>query len=99
MSPPERLLWAQLKGRQLEGFKFRRQHPFEPYVLDFYCHSKKLAIEVDGESHSMGDQPVRDARKDGFLKKHGIRVLRVSAEDAFREMNAVVLTILAELEA
>ncbi len=99
MSPPEHLLWAQLKGRQLEGFKFRRQHPFDPYVLDFYCPTKKLAIEVDGEGHSMGDQPMRDARRDGFLKKHGIQVLRVSAEDVFREMNAVVLTILARLEA
>ncbi|HEX7884794.1 MAG TPA: endonuclease domain-containing protein [Phenylobacterium sp.] len=97
MSPPERLLWEQLKGRQLEGYKFRRQHPFDPYVLDFYCVQEKLAIEVDGLGHSMGDQPMRDARKDGFLKHHGVRVLRFSAEDCFRDMDSVVRTILATL--
>ncbi len=98
MSPPERRLWTQLKGRQLEGYKFRRQHPFDPYVLDFYCPAKKLAIEVDGEGHSMGDQPMRDARKDSFLRQHGMRVIRFRAEMVMHDMNAVVLTILAELE-
>lgn len=97
MSPPERLLWAQLSGRKLEGFKFRRQHPFAPYILDFYCPEKKLAIEVDGESHGAGDNPARDARRDAFLKKHGIRTLRLSAEYVFQDMNGVVLTILDEL--
>jgi len=92
----EGLLWSKLRSNQT-GFKFRRQHPFDPYVLDFYCPEKKLAIEVDGEGHSMGDQPMRDARKDGFLKKHGVRVLRFSAETVFRDMDAVVLTILAEV--
>ena len=98
MSPPEHLLWEQLKRRGLDGHKFRRQHPFDPYVLDFYCPEKKLAIEVDGEGHSMGDQPMRDARRDGFLKRHGVRVLRFSADDCFRDLDSVVRTILSALD-
>jgi very-short-patch-repair endonuclease len=97
MSPPERLLWAQLNGRKLDGFKFRRQHPFDPYILDFYCPEKRLAIEVDGEAHSMGDNPQRDARRDGFMKKSGVRTLRFSAEDVFQDMDAVLRTIIGAL--
>jgi ATP-dependent DNA helicase RecQ len=93
MSPPERLLWAQLSGRKFEGLKFRRQHPFAPYVLDFYCVEKKLVIEVDGEAHSMGDNPQRDARRDGFLKSKGLRVLRLSAELVFQDMDAALRSI------
>ena len=97
MSPPERLLWAQLSGLKLEGFKFRRQHPLAPYVLEFYCPEKRLAIEVDGAGHIRGDQPERDARRDGFLKAQGIRVLRFPARLVFEDMNTVVLTVLDEL--
>jgi very-short-patch-repair endonuclease len=52
---------------------------------------------VDGESHGAGDNPARDARRDAFLKKHGIRTLRLSAEYVFQDMNGAVLTILDEL--
>ena len=97
MTPPERLLWEQLKGHKLEGFKFRRQHPFAPYILDFYCPAKRLAIEVDGEAHSMGDNPQRDARRDAFLKSQDVRVVRYSAESVSQDKNSVVLSILDEL--
>lgn len=97
MSPPERLLWDQLKARSLNGRKFRRQHPFEPYILDFFCAEERLAIEVDGEGHSMGNQPARDARRDAFLRANGIRVLRFSAEDCFQDMDSVIRTILSTL--
>ena len=97
MSPPERLLWEQLSGRKLERFKFRRQHPFAPYILDFYCVEKRLCVEVDGEGHSMGDNPQRDARRDGLLKSKGVRTLRVSAENVFQNMEGVLTMILEEL--
>lgn len=47
----EKRLWQHLKGRQLDGFKFRRQHSIDSYVVDFYCPQVKLAVEIDGESH------------------------------------------------
>jgi len=98
LSLPEGLPWSRLRRlRRQEGPTFRRQHPVGPYILDFYCAEKRLAIEVDGEAHSVGDNPQRDARRDAFLKSRGVRVLRFSAEHVFREMNGVVLTILDEL--
>src|SRR5205085_6433162 len=56
MSPPERLLWSRMRGSALGGLKFRRQHPFDPYVLDFYCHEARLCVEIDGWDHNMGGQ-------------------------------------------
>ena len=98
MSRAERLLWEALRGRQLEGYKFRRQHPFEPYILDFYCVSKRLAVEVDGQGHGMGDQPARDARRDAFLREQGVKVLRLSADLVFRDRDTAIRTILGALE-
>ena len=79
MSLPERMLWQALRQRP-NGLKFRRQHPIGPYVVDFYCSSARLAIEVDGIVHDMGDQPKRDLERTSFLKENGYRVLRVSAQ-------------------
>jgi very-short-patch-repair endonuclease len=59
LSLPEVILWNPIKARKLDGLHFRKQHPVGPYVLDFYCHDLKLAVEVDGEGHSMGDAPER----------------------------------------
>ncbi|WAG79873.1 DUF559 domain-containing protein [Metapseudomonas furukawaii] len=88
----EQRLWTRLRARQLAGLKFRRQHPVGPYVLDFYCMEKALAVEVDGGQHylALGRDSVRDA----WLMKRGIRVLRVSAREALAETNAVLERIL-----
>jgi very-short-patch-repair endonuclease len=89
MSLPEVLLWRLLRTRP-GGFKFRHQHPLGPYVLDFFCHEAALAIEVDGVSHDMGNNPARDERRDAWLVKRGIRTFRVTAADVLGEMEAVV---------
>ncbi len=89
MSLPEVLLWQQLRARP-GGFAFRRQHPFGPYVLDFYCRAAALAIEVDGVSHEMGDNPGRDERRDRWLSDRGVTTFRVTAADVLGEMEAVV---------
>lgn len=52
MTIPEKKLWKRLKGNQLMGYKFRRQHPIDIFVVDFYCHKAKLVIEIDGENHN-----------------------------------------------
>ena len=59
---------------------------------------KQFAIEVDGQGHGFGDQPERDARKDAFLRSHGLRVLRISAELIFTDMDAALRTIKGALE-
>ena len=96
MTLPEGLLWQILRKRP-GGFKFRRQHPVGPFVVDFYCAARQLAIEVDGESHNMGDRPARDARRDGYLRAQGLRIIRFDAADVFHNMDAVVKAILAEV--
>ena len=92
MSLPEVLLWQQLRARP-GGYKFRHQHSLGPYVLDFFCHAAALAVEVDGISHEMGDNPARDERRDEWLSRRGIMTLRVTAADVLGEMEAVVRMI------
>jgi very-short-patch-repair endonuclease len=84
MSLPEVMLW-QILRRQPGGIKFRRQHPIGQYVLDFYVLNLKLAIEVDGASHDMGDRPERDDLRDQWLESRGIRVIRIAAKDVLAD--------------
>ena len=82
MSLPEVLLWQEL--RQQDEVKFRRQHGIGNYVLDFYCASAKLCIEIDGQSHDMGDRPERDLARDEWLRAQGIEVIRITASEVLR---------------
>ena len=81
---PEAILWRALRRRTLAGFRFRRQHPVGPYVLDFYCPEARLALEVDGAAHDHPLQAIRDDRRTAWLADHGIRVLRLPARDVLR---------------
>ena len=93
MSPPEARLWVRLRARRLEGFKFRRQHPCGSFILDFYCASARLAIEVDGESHNDPDQIAHDRRRTRWLAAQGIRVVRIAAVDVRDELDGVLAFI------
>jgi very-short-patch-repair endonuclease len=93
ITPPEYRLWQALRLRPGD-FKFRHQHPFERCTADFYCASAKLVIEVDGDSHSMGNRPEQDARRDAWLNQQGIEVLRFDAADVMKDVGSVVLAIL-----
>lgn len=90
---PEGVLWQVLRQRP-EGFKFRRQHPIGRCIVDFYCPATRLVIEVDGESHSMGEHPKRDLRRDQWLCEQGLRIVRFSATDVIRDTQSVVSGIL-----
>ncbi len=85
----EDALWYMLRDRRMAGTKFRRQHPVEPYVLDFYCHELKLAIELDGGQHNHE----YDERRSAFLARKGIRVLRFWNNDVFQQTEAVLEAI------
>ena len=84
MSLPEVLLWQQLR-RKSTGLKFRKQHRVPPYFVDFYCAAAKLAIEVDGTAHDMGDRPERDIERDAFLRSKGIETLRILASEVLAD--------------
>jgi very-short-patch-repair endonuclease len=92
MTPPERRLWSILKKRP-DGFKFRRQHPFGAYTLDFICHEAALAIEVDGLAHEMGSNPDRDMRRDALLASEGVQTLRFRALDVRDNLDGTITAI------
>ena len=98
LSLPEVLLWRVLRARPA-GLRFRRQHPAGRYVLDFFCPSARLAVEVDGEAHGRGDRPERDALRDAWLAAQGVRVVRVRAVDVLDDLDAVVLHIVSAVPA
>ena len=79
----EARLWYFLKSRHLGGFKFRRQHSVGPYILDFYCPSAGLAVELDGSQH--GNQLAYDERRTAFLAGEGIRVVRFTNDHVLRD--------------
>jgi very-short-patch-repair endonuclease len=93
LTPPEAALRVRLKRQGRGAPKFRRQHPFGPYILDFYCAAAKLAIEIDGQSHHFGDAPERDARRDAFLVAQGIRVIRYAASEVKRDPDGIAQAI------
>jgi very-short-patch-repair endonuclease len=95
MDLPEVLLWSQLRRQQLQGLRFRRQHPIGPYVLDFYCREAGLAVEVDGYSHDVANRPERDRRRDDWLAALGVQTLRIPAREVLSEMDGVLATIAA----
>jgi very-short-patch-repair endonuclease len=102
---PEIILWDQLRKKRQGEARFRRQHPFGPYVLDFYCDQARLAVEVDGQVHDMGDNPSRDARRDAWLAGQGVSTLRIQATDVLNnlegvlhEINAAVLERIARID-
>ena len=84
---PEQLLWTALRNGQIGGLKFRRQHPIGPYVVDFYCHSAALVVEVDGMSHD--DKTAQDAERSMYLAAQGLRILRVQNRDVMDDLDAV----------
>ena len=79
----EQYLWYLLRNRAFGGHKFRRQHPVPPYVIDFYCHTQRLAIELDGGQHA--EQMERDMGRDAFLRQQGIHTLRIWNHQLFGE--------------
>lgn len=87
-----------LKGKQIAGLKFRRQHPLEAYVLDFYCPEARLAVEVDGQQHGDPERSEHDRRRTAWLAKQDIQVLRVSAEDVRVNLDGVLTWIRTNAE-
>jgi very-short-patch-repair endonuclease len=86
-------LWIRLGERKPGAPVFRRQHPIGPYVLDFFCAKARLALEIDGMSHDLGDRPQRDASRDDWLRARGLTVMRVAASEAMRNADEVAHAI------
>jgi len=92
----ESRLWNQLRSRTLNGFKFVRQEPIGPFVVDFVCQERRLVIEVDGGQHATD---ARDVRRDQWLLEHRYRVLRFWNNDVIENMDGVLEMIASALAA
>jgi very-short-patch-repair endonuclease len=93
----EKTLWFLLRDRRFCGFKFRRQHPIGGFILDFYCHEVRLAIELDGGGHAIEEQTAYDAMRTKELEGAGIRVLRFWNNDVLKDLESVLESIYTEL--
>ena len=90
MTPQERKLWQRLRSKQLYGIKFRRQHPIDRFILDFFCYEYNLAIEIDGDSHYQPDQQAYDQARAEWLAGYGIRVIRFTNRDVDNNIEGVL---------
>ncbi|MBI3169126.1 MAG: endonuclease domain-containing protein [Chloroflexi bacterium] len=96
-TPAEATLWRGIRNRNL-GYKFRRQHPINRFIIDFYCAQAKLCIELDGESHLEADQIQYDAARTEFLEILGYKVIRFTNNDVRYNIHAVVAEIIKTIE-
>ena len=90
---PELFLWSKMKGKQLSGYKFRRQFSIDHYSLDFYCPRMRLDVEVDGKHHESRDTQESDQVRDKYLKSLGIEVLRFTNEEVLERVDTVITKI------
>ncbi|HEX2080951.1 MAG TPA: endonuclease domain-containing protein [Longimicrobium sp.] len=93
----EERLWDAVRGQQIRGLQFRRQHPFHSFILDFYCPKKKLCIELDGPIHD--GREMMDTARTEALKTRKIRVIRFRNEEVLNDLPSVLARIEAALDA
>ena len=94
----EKLLWEKLRNNQLEGLKFRRQHPVNIYIADFYCHKFKLIIELDGDYHDQEEQKQKDEVRTEVLGLNDLKIIRFKNEEVEQDINQVLTTIKNKIE-
>ena len=96
-TPAEATLWRALRNRNL-NYKFRRQHPIDRFIIDFYCAKANLCIEIDGESHLDPEQQKYDATRTEFLEDLGYKVIRFTNNDVRYTLDAVATEIINTIE-
>ena len=94
----EKLLWEKLRNNQLEGLKFRRQHPVNIYIADFYCHKFKLIIELDGDYHDQEEQKQKDEVRTEVLRLNDLKIIRFKNEEVEQDINQVLTMIKNKIE-
>ncbi|PWB48238.1 MAG: hypothetical protein C3F18_11535 [Nitrosomonadales bacterium] len=95
MTDAEQLLWKRLRGRQINGHKFRRQHPFGDFILDFVCLERKIVIELDGSQHLDSKS---DRSRDELLAQAGFQVMRFWNNQVLNELDSVLEVVWSALE-
>ena len=93
LTPAEAVMWNALQKKQLEGRKFRRQHSIGNYIVDFYCPKEKLIVELDGAGHFTPEGSDQDKKRDAYMARLNIKVLRFENRDIFNNLDAVLEVI------
>ena len=86
----EEIMWLELRNNKLEGYKFRRQHPLNIYIADFYCHKLKLVIEIDGGYHQTYEQKELDAERTSAIEFQGLKVIRFTNEEVILNVSSII---------
>jgi very-short-patch-repair endonuclease len=94
MTEAEKIVWDKLKNRNVFKARFRRQHPIGIFIVDFYCHECKLAIEIDGEIHKKNEVIEYDDGRSHDIEKYGIKILRFTNNEVFTDLNNIIEKIL-----
>ena len=95
LTAAEEQLWLAVKNNQIEGYKFRRQHPLSIYIADFYCHALKLVIEIDGGYHLDEEQRLLDEKRTSDIEFQGLKVIRFTNDEVLLQLPEVLDTIKA----
>ncbi len=95
MTRAEELLWNRLSGKQIENVRFRRQHPIDIFIADFYCHQARLVVELDGPIHE--NRREYDEGRTAEMGKHNLKVIRFNNYDVETDIETVILKIEAEV--
>ena len=97
MTAAEGLLWSSLRNKQVNGLIFRRQHPVDIYIVDFYCHEYKLVIEVDGEIHNDPENAEKDKGRTAEMERFGLKIIRFTNNEIFNDVDFVIKEIKKEI--
>ena len=92
MTPAEIILWERLRNKQLEGFRFKAQHPIDKFIVDFYCHKARLLIELDGTSHD--NKGEYDNGRTAELARYDLKVIRFTNQEVETDIEYVIGRIL-----
>lgn len=98
MTKSEQKLWQYIRKKEIMGTRFRRQHPIDRFILDFYCHAAKLVIEVDGEYHNEEDQHQYDEGRAHELKEMGSDIIRFTNDEVESSIDKVIDKIKEKLQ-
>lgn len=97
MTKAEKILWEELKKKEIFKARWKRQHPIDIFIVDFYCHKFKLAIEVDGEIHLDEEILEHDDGREFEIEKLGVKILRFTNKEVFKDIESVKKRILHEI--
>ena len=98
LTEAEHILWSALRRKQLKGKRFRRQHPIDIFIVDFYCHEHKLVIEIDSGIHQNMDQKEYDKGRSYELEKHGLKIIRFTNDQIIYDLPGVLQEIIDYLK-